>query len=54
VKEGGVEDALALLRGCLEVNVEKRWTVHDILGCAWLRDYEQRFEDVSRSWLDAN
>jgi serine/threonine protein kinase len=54
VKDGGVEDALALLRGCLEVNVEKRWTVHDILGCAWLRDYEQRFEDVSRSWLDAN
>jgi serine/threonine protein kinase len=54
VKEGGVEDALALLRGCLEVNVEKRWTIHDILGCAWLRDYEQRFEDVSRSWLDAN
>jgi serine/threonine protein kinase len=54
VKEGGVDDALALLRGCLEVNVEKRWTIHDILGCAWLRDYEQRFEDVSRSWLDAN
>jgi serine/threonine protein kinase len=54
VKEGGVEDALALLRGCLEVNVEKRWTIHNILGCAWLRDYEQRFEDVSRSWLDAN
>jgi serine/threonine protein kinase len=54
VKEGGVDDALALLRGCLEVNVEKRWTIHDILGCAWLRDYEKRFEDVSRSWLDAN
>jgi hypothetical protein len=54
VKEGGAEDALALLRGCLELDVEKRWTIHDILECAWLRDYEQRFEDVARSWLDGH
>lgn len=52
VKQGGVDDALALLRGCLELDVEKRWTVHDILDCAWLRDCKQRFEDVSRSWVD--
>ncbi|KAH7384332.1 kinase-like domain-containing protein [Phaeosphaeria sp. MPI-PUGE-AT-0046c] len=54
VKGGGLEDVLALLRGCLNLDVEKRWTIHDILGCAWLRDYEQRFEDVSRSWLEEN
>jgi serine/threonine protein kinase len=52
VKEGGIDDALALLRGCLELDVEKRWTVHDILDCAWLRESKQRFEDVSRSWVD--
>lgn len=52
VKDGGVDDALALLRGCLNLDVEKRWTIHDILNCTWLRDYGQRFEDVSRSWLE--
>jgi serine/threonine protein kinase len=54
VKDGGVDDALALLRGCLELDVEKRWTIHDIRGCAWLRDCAHRFEDVSRSWLNEN
>jgi serine/threonine protein kinase len=52
VKEGGIDDALALLRGCLELDVEKRWTIHDILECTWLRDAKQRFEDVSRSWVN--
>jgi serine/threonine protein kinase len=54
VKDGGVDDALALLRGCLDLDVEKRWTIHDVLKCAWLRDYAQRFEDVTRSWVSEN
>jgi serine/threonine protein kinase len=54
VKEGGLDDALALLKGCLNLDVEKRWTIHDILGCAWLRDYEQRFEAATCSWLAEN
>jgi serine/threonine protein kinase len=53
-QDGSLEDTMALLRGCLSVDVEKRWTIHDILGCAWLRDHEQKFEDVSRPWLEAN
>ncbi|KAF1921365.1 kinase-like domain-containing protein [Ampelomyces quisqualis] len=53
-QDEGLEDAMALIRGCLSVDVEKRWMIHDILGCAWLRDYEQRFEGVPRSWLEDN
>jgi serine/threonine protein kinase len=48
---GDIDDALALVRGCLEVDVEKRWNVHDILECALLRGCEQRFEHVARPWL---
>ncbi|KAF1941471.1 protein kinase kin1 [Clathrospora elynae] len=51
VQGGGVEDALALVKGCLDMDVEKRWNVHDILECAWLRDCEQRFENVARPWI---
>ncbi|KAF2126514.1 kinase-like protein [Dothidotthia symphoricarpi CBS 119687] len=54
VKEGGVEDALALIAGCLEMDVEKRWTVHDVLECAWLRDCEQCYENVARPWLNGS
>ncbi|KAF2825872.1 kinase-like protein [Ophiobolus disseminans] len=50
VKEGGIEDVLALLKGCLDLDVEKRWTVHDILECAWLRDC-QHFERTSCPWV---
>jgi hypothetical protein len=42
---------LALLRGCLDLDVEKRWSIQDILQCAWLRDCGQQYEDVSRSWV---
>jgi len=48
---GNIDDALALVRGCLEADVEKRWNVHDILECALLRDCEQRFEHVARPWV---
>lgn len=54
LKEGGVDDALALLRGCLELDIEKRWSIHDILECTWLHDPKQRFEDVARSWVEQN
>lgn len=49
--ENSVEDVLALVQGCLEMKAGDRWTVNDILECAWLRDCEQRYENVSRSWL---
>jgi len=50
-REGGIDDALALIKGCLEIDVEKRWNVHDILDCAWLRNCEQQFEHVARPWV---
>lgn len=51
VQDGGVDDVLDLVRGCLEMDVEKRWTIHDILDCSWLQDCAQRFENVARPWI---
>jgi serine/threonine protein kinase len=51
VQDGGLEDVLTLLRGCLDMDPEKRWTIRDVLECAWLRDCEKQFEDVPRPWL---
>jgi len=51
VQDGDVEDVLALVRGCLELDVEKRWTIHNVLQSPWLRDCEQRYENVSRAWI---
>lgn len=50
-QEGGADDAIALIRGCLELDPEKRWTIHDILECAWLAGCSQHYEDVSRPWI---
>ena len=51
VQDGGLEDVLALVRGCLDMDPEKRWTIRDVLECAWLRDCEKQLEDVPRPWL---
>ncbi|KAF2252000.1 kinase-like protein [Trematosphaeria pertusa] len=51
VQNGRVEDAIALVKGCLEMEPEKRWTVHDILRCRWLDGCMQLYEHVSRPWL---
>lgn len=50
LKDGGVEEALTLLRGCLEMDIEQRWTVSDILESDFLRDCAEHYEEVSRSW----
>ncbi|OGE56702.1 hypothetical protein PENARI_c003G07783 [Penicillium arizonense] len=34
----GRQDALDLIRGCLEMDMNKRWTISDIMSCAWLRE----------------
>ncbi|KAL6709068.1 hypothetical protein ACN47E_001884 [Coniothyrium glycines] len=51
VQDGGLDEVLSLLRGCLHMDVEQRWTVHDILECSWLRECGQRFENVARPWV---
>lgn len=50
LQDGGVEDALALLKGCLEMDVEQRWTISDVLECAFFRNCAEQYEGVSRSW----
>lgn len=40
-------DALGLVKGCLEMDVNKRWTIRDILECPWLREVAQPAEDSS-------
>ncbi|EMD65193.1 hypothetical protein COCSADRAFT_141855 [Bipolaris sorokiniana ND90Pr] len=50
-QDGSIEDALALVRGCLDIDCERRWNVHDVLDCAWLRGCAERFENVRRPWV---
>ncbi|KAF1968193.1 kinase-like protein [Bimuria novae-zelandiae CBS 107.79] len=51
LQEGDAEDAIALVKGCLELDPEKRWTVHDILECHWLAGCSKLYEVVSRPWI---
>lgn len=39
------EDALELVKGCLEMDVDKRWTIRDILDCAWLREMAETYQE---------
>ncbi|KAL5372213.1 hypothetical protein DPSP01_013679 [Paraphaeosphaeria sporulosa] len=51
LQESDAEDAIALVTGCLTLDAEKRWTVHDILECPWLAGCADLYEEVSRQWL---
>lgn len=51
LQESDAEDAIALVTGCLTLDAEKRWTVHDILECPWLAGCADQFEEASRPWL---
>ncbi|UPX15117.1 uncharacterized protein EKO05_0005576 [Ascochyta rabiei] len=52
LQDGGAEDALTLLKGCLEMDIEQRWTVSDILESDFLRDCDcaKENESVYRPW----
>ncbi|KAJ5091628.1 hypothetical protein NUU61_006498 [Penicillium alfredii] len=41
------QDALDLIKGCLEMDMEKRWTIRDILSCSWLREVAETAEESS-------
>ncbi|KAJ5682371.1 hypothetical protein N7462_005536 [Penicillium macrosclerotiorum] len=41
------QDALELVKGCLEMDVDKRWTIRDILACSWLREVAEVTEESS-------
>ncbi|KAH9877775.1 hypothetical protein J1614_002992 [Plenodomus biglobosus] len=51
VKDGCVDDVLALVKGCLTMDPEQRWTVNDVLNCSWLAESAQQFESVNCSWV---
>lgn len=51
VQDGSANDALDLVKGCLQMDVDKRWTIHDVLECAWLQECAERFENVARPWV---
>ncbi|KAJ6116734.1 hypothetical protein N7512_006459 [Penicillium capsulatum] len=39
------EDVLELVKGCLEMDVHKRWDIRRILGCPWLREVANTAEE---------
>ncbi|KAA8651921.1 serine/threonine-protein kinase [Aspergillus tanneri] len=41
------EAALELIAGCLNMDVEKRWTISDVLSSAWLRDFAEPLNDAA-------
>ena len=38
LREKGGEDAVKLVSGCLEKDIQKRWDINEVLGCEWLRE----------------
>lgn len=44
-------DALELVKGCLEMDVNKRWTIRDVLDCAWLREIADIYGESSPETL---
>ncbi|CAL5871118.1 uncharacterized protein PFLUO_LOCUS5364 [Penicillium psychrofluorescens] len=42
-------DALELIKGCLHMEVDKRWTIRDILGCSWLGEVAESAETPADS-----
>lgn len=47
----GADAAIELIKGCFEMDPERRWTIHDVLECSWLAGCEQLYGSVSRPWL---
>jgi len=51
VEEESAQDVLALVRGCLAMDPEQRWSVNDVLTCPWLAECAQRLENVDCPWV---
>lgn len=54
VQHGGLDDAMDLIKGCLNLDPDLRWNIHDILECPWLAGCQALYEDVSREWVAEN
>ncbi|KAL1628083.1 hypothetical protein SLS56_006013 [Neofusicoccum ribis] len=51
---GADEDAIELIRGCLEMDPQLRWTISEILECEWFEGCSRIYEDVQREWVASN
>lgn len=43
----GRQQALELIKGCLEMDMNARWTIRRVLDCAWLRECSESAEEVT-------
>ncbi|ORY17158.1 serine/threonine-protein kinase-like protein DCLK1 [Clohesyomyces aquaticus] len=51
LQKGGAKEAIELVKGCLDMDPEKRWTISDVLTCSWLSGCMPLYEHANRSWL---
>ncbi|KAF2198159.1 kinase-like protein [Delitschia confertaspora ATCC 74209] len=49
--QDGDEAAIHLLKGCLDLNPDKRWDISQILDCKWLEGCKEQYDDVARPWM---
>ncbi|PSN66329.1 kinase-like protein [Corynespora cassiicola Philippines] len=50
IQDGDIDDAIDMIKGCFDMDPERRWTVNDILVSPWLRDCKTMYEDVDSAW----
>ncbi|KAK7530729.1 serine/threonine-protein kinase-like protein DCLK1 [Phyllosticta citribraziliensis] len=50
---GADEDAIELIRGCLEMDSDLRWSIADVLESRWFEGCRELYEDVQRHWIDS-
>ncbi|MCJ1355204.1 MAG: hypothetical protein MMC33_005195 [Icmadophila ericetorum] len=50
VRRKGGEDVEELVRGCLTMRWEDRWTIGQALDCAWLNGCREMLEEVRGEW----
>lgn len=43
------QEALELIKGCLEMDMNARWTIRQVLDCAWLQECSQSAEEAPES-----
>lgn len=50
---GADEDAIELIRGCLEMDPDLRWSIADVLESRWFEGCRELYEDVQRHWIES-
>ncbi|KAK8172087.1 kinase-like domain-containing protein [Phyllosticta citrichinensis] len=50
---GADEDAIELIRGCLDMDPDLRWSIADVLESRWFEGCREMYEDVQRHWIES-